>query len=70
MAGIIGVVLMVAVVIALVIAGSTGRKDLPSAGRFILRFVVALIVVILIAALLIFGACAVIFGRMGGCINC
>lgn len=64
---------MVAVVIALVIAGSTGRKEAPSTGRFILRFTVALIVVLLIGALLAFGACVYIFGRLfpgGGCINC
>ena len=72
MVGILGLFLMIAVAISLGIAGATGRSETPSAGRFILRFIIALIVVIFVAALLVFGACALIFGGMlgGGCINC
>jgi hypothetical protein len=73
MVGIVGVFLVVAAAIALVIAGVMGRKEPASSGRFVLRFVVALVVVLVIEALLVFGACALIFGRMfpgGGCINC
>ena len=73
MVGIVGLVLVIAVAIALGIAGMTGRSGTPSAGRFILRFIIALIVVIFVAALLAFGGCVIIFGVLfpgGGCINC
>jgi hypothetical protein len=55
--------LLIAIAIALAIASLTGRAGAPSPGRFILRFIIALIIVILVGALLVFGAFELIFGR-------
>ncbi|HKP25181.1 MAG TPA: hypothetical protein VJV39_15040 [Dongiaceae bacterium] len=71
MDGILGLFLLIALVIAAGIASMTGRNGPPSAGRFFLRFIIALVGVIFVAALLLFGACALMFGGYsGGCINC
>jgi hypothetical protein len=71
--GIIGLFLLITFAIALAIASATGRGGTRSFGRFIAVLVVAWILVAMAGALLVFGACALIFGRMfpgGGCINC
>ena len=73
MAGIVGLVLLVTFLIAGAIAGRRGQSaEPPSAGRFILRFIIAWVVLVMGAALLLFGACVVILGSLtgGGCINC
>jgi hypothetical protein len=73
MSGIIGIIVLVTFLIAGAIAGRRdGSGQPPSAGRFILRFIIAWVVVTMIAALLLFGACVVILGGLAGsgCINC
>jgi hypothetical protein len=61
-----------AALIALVIAGKTDRARPYYAGRFVLRFIVALVVIVLVASLLLFGGCTILLNLMsgGGCINC
>ena len=73
MAAIIGLILLVTFLIAGAIAGKRGQNaEPPSAGRFILRFIIAWVALVMGAALLLFGACVVILGGLagGGCINC
>jgi hypothetical protein len=73
MTGIVGVVLLVTFLIAGAVAGRRGQNaEPPSAGRFILRFIIAWVVLVMVAALLLFGACVVMLGSLGGggCINC
>jgi hypothetical protein len=73
MAGIVGFVLLVTFLIGGAIAGKRDwNGEPPSAGRFILRFIIAWVVLVMVAALLLFGACVVILGGLagGGCINC
>ena len=73
MIGIIGFVLLATFAVAAAIAGKRDwNGETPSAGRFILRFIIAWVVLVLIAALLLFGACVVLLGGLagGGCINC
>jgi len=73
MAGIVGLVLLVTFLIAGAIAGRRGQNaEPPSAGQFILRFIIAWVVLVMVAALLLFGACVVLIGGLagGGCINC
>jgi len=73
MAAIVGLVLLVTFLIAGAIAGRRGQNgEPPSTGRFILRFIIACVVLVMGAALLLFGACVVMLGSLGGggCINC
>ena len=72
MDGILGLGLVIVIVVALGIAGRSRDGKPPSAARFVLRFVVALVLVAAGAALLLFGACTIMLGVMsgGGCINC
>ncbi len=73
MIGIVGVVLLVTFLIAGAIAGKRDwNGEPPSTGRFILRFIIAWVVLVMGAALLLFGACVVLIGGLagGGCINC
>jgi hypothetical protein len=72
MAGIVVLFVVAAVLIALVIAGKTGRAGPPSTGHFVLRFIAALFVIVVVAALLLFGGFTIMLTMMsgGGCINC
>jgi hypothetical protein len=73
MAAIVGLVLLVTFLIAGAIAGKRDSNgEPPSTGRFILRFIIAWVVLVMGAALLLFGACVVMLGSLGGggCINC
>ncbi len=63
MAGIVGLVLLVTFLIAGAIAGRRGQNaEPPSAGQFILRFIIAWVVLVMVAALLAFGAFTMILG--------